>query len=117
MHPVSATKVTPILMRAVLELNTSSKDYRAILQNRVKDRVWPRCKFPDYNSTSGQLMKEYIRKEINLEPRAFENAWGGTHGLASQVNKILRTQRAYTIQQIKEKFFGKPPVQHCFVIY
>lgn len=106
-----STKVTPTMMKAVLELTPKSVDFKAIVKARVKLYIWPRLKFPTYDSTQGQLMKKYIRNELNLDEQSFENNWRVIKG---HISETLRHQRAYVAQQMKTRTYGK---LYCSVFY
>ena len=70
-HPV----VSPAYIRAVVELDTKEK----AVQNKMRIKtltllkVWPLCKFVNYDTKMGQRIKKMMQTELGMQDHAFEN--------------------------------------------
>lgn len=108
-RPETARTVTPpaALMKAVLDLNPDSPDYKSLLKNQVKTTVWSLCKFPNYDSPMGEMVKKFIQAKLGMKDLDFNNHWARKGGIRSDVNDILRHHRAYVLQQMKVEYFSE----------
>lgn len=116
MHPppAEATQegITPVVtpgmeQTAVAEIMQDEwkmKEWKGRIRARILPKIWPTCKLPDYNSRSGERLKQYVSKQLNVGPE-FDNLWA--HAISTQMNAVLRIKRAYSVQKMKDKFFGK----------
>jgi hypothetical protein len=94
-------------MKAIVELNPDSPNYKSLLKNQVNTTVWLLCKFPDYNSPMGKNVKDFIHARLGMSDHVFNSRWTGKGGIRSDVNCILQKHRAYVLQQMKTDYFGK----------
>ena len=67
----------------------------------MKETVWPRTKFPNYDSAAGKHIKKWMQQELGLSDLDYENKWQGNKGIRSDINHTLRELRAYVVQQMK----------------
>ena len=92
-------------MRAVVDINeNNAADYKNAIRARVLMKVWPNCKFIDYDTRRGQLTKDFMRQELGMNSNAFDNMWTK---IKQEMNELLRNQRGYVMQQMKTRHFGK----------
>lgn len=104
---VSPEVLSRNLHKMVVDTNADAGYYKSVLKNTVQGRLWSVCKFPDYDSKQGKMLKHFIRSKLNMTEQNFENSWSSKTGIKQDVTDILRNHRAYVVQQFKAEYFGK----------
>jgi hypothetical protein len=104
---VSPEVLSRNLHKMVVDTNADPGYYKSVLKNTVQGRLWSVCKFPDYDSKQGKMLKHFIRSKLNMTEQNFENSWSSKTGIKKDVTDILRNHRAYVVQQFKAEYFGK----------
>lgn len=111
-----SNQVTPTsasFQNVVVELHSVAKeeqrtwdsvDIKAKVNHRVQTVVWPRSKYPDFDSKIGGKIKNYIQGELKMPDQEFHNRWST---IKKQINNHLRTKRAYVVQQMKTVFLSE----------
>jgi hypothetical protein len=101
-------EVSPEHAKAVLELHNERVVKKVDEKNKTRTttllKVWPNCKFVDYDSRQGTRVRELMKKVFAKSATSFDSLWPN---LKKQINDILRNQRGCVLQQMKARFFGE----------
>lgn len=80
------------------------QDVKDIVKTRVDLVIWPRAKYPDMEEGPiAEAIKNELQTALSMDTEEFNLRW---KDMKKQMRNRLRNKRGYTVQIMKDQYFG-----------